>query len=109
MQARKIFIRSGLALAILSATGWLASVPAGAQTYGAAPAKQADATKPTDDDAAEFTKLDANKDGVLDKKEAAMEPRLLVNYNAADANKDSKIDKKEWTAFQKNKALVVKK
>ena len=40
---------------------------------------------------------------------AAMEPRLLANFDAADTNKDGKIDKNEWAAFQKNKALVIKK
>ena len=63
----------------------------------------------TDDDAAEFAKLDKNKDGMIDKTEAAMEPRLLTNFDAADTNKDGKIDKNEWAAFQKNKAPVVKK
>jgi EF hand len=29
--------------------------------------------------------------------------------DAADTNKDGKIDKNEWAAFQKNKALVIKK
>ena len=84
MQARKMFVGSGLVLAILSGAGLIASLPAAAQTSPSA----APATK-TDDDAAEFAKLDANKDGFIDKKEAAMEPRLLTNFDAADKNKDS--------------------
>ena len=36
----------------------------------------------TDDDAAEFAKLDKNKDGALDKTEAILEPRLLANFVA---------------------------
>jgi hypothetical protein len=104
MQARKIITGSGLVLAILSATGWIVSLPANAQTYpSAAPAKQ------TDDNAAEFGRLDTNKDGFIDKKEAVAEPRLLANFDAADTNKDGKVDKAEWAAFQKNKALTVKK
>jgi hypothetical protein len=92
MQARKMLIRSGLALALLSGAGLIASLPAGAQTSpGAAPATR------TDDDA-EFTKLDANKDG-FDKKEPILEPLLLANFDAADKNKDGKVDKKEWTDF----------
>ena len=62
----------------------------------------------TDDDAAEFVKLDKNKDGFLDKTEAIMEPRLLANFDAADTNKDGKVDKNEWAAFQKNKGSIKK-
>ena len=64
MQARKMFVGSGLVLAILSGAGLIASLPAAAQTSPSA----APATK-TDDDAAEFAKLDANKDGQLDAAE----------------------------------------
>jgi len=103
MQARKILIRSGLALAILGAAGLVTSIPASAQTT------PAPAAKTTDDDAAEFAKLDKNKDGFVDKTEAVMEPRLLTNFDAADTNKDGKVDKNEWAAFQKNKSLVIKK
>jgi EF hand domain-containing protein len=103
MQAKKMLVGSGLVLAMLGGAGLIASFPAVAQTSPSG----APATK-TDDDAAEFVKLDANKDGFLDKKEAIMEPRLLTNFDAADTNKDGKIDKKEWADFQKNKALVKK-
>ena len=91
-----------MVLATLSAAGLITSLPAGAQTSPAPAAKQ------TDDDAAEFAKLDANKDGFLDKKEAVLEPRLLMNFDAADTNKDGKVDKNEWAAFQKNKGSLKK-
>ena len=104
MQARKMLVGSGLVLAILSGVGLIASLPAAAQTSPSA----APAAKKTDDDAAEFAKLDANKDGFLDKKEAILEPRLLTNFDAADTNKDGKIDKKEWADFQKNKGSMKK-
>jgi len=103
MQARKMLIGSGLALALLGGAGLIASLPAGAQTSpGAAPATK------TDDNAAEFARLDANKDGFIDKKEAVLEPRLVTNFDAADTNKDGKIDKKEWADFQKNKNSMKK-
>ena len=103
MQARKMLIGSGLALALLSGVGLITSLPAGAQTSpGAAPATK------TDDDDAEFARLDANKDGFIDKKEAILEARLLANFDAADTNKDGKIDKKEWAEFQKNKSSMKK-
>jgi hypothetical protein len=106
MQVDNLLIKSGLVLSILGAAG-LVTLPVAAQTSpGMAPAATA---KATDDDAAEFVKLDKNKDGVLDKAEAILEPRLLANFDAADTNKDGKIDKNEWAAFQKNKALVIKK
>jgi len=107
MQVSKLLIRSGLVLSTLGAAG-LAALPVAAQTSpGAAPA--ATTATQTDDDAAEFAKLDKNKDGMIDKSEAVLEPRLLTNFDAADTNKDGKIDKAEWAAFQKNKALMIKK
>ena len=103
MQARKMLVGSGLVLAMLGAAGLITSLPAGAQTSPSA------TTAPkTDDDLAEFAKLDANKDGFLDKKEAILEPRLLMNFDAADTSKDGKVDKKEWTDFQKNKGSLKK-
>lgn len=122
MEARKLLIRSGLLLSMLGAAG-LVSLPVAAQTYpdkapaattpktdaATTPKTDAGTTAKTDDDAAEFDKLDKNKDGALDKTEAAMEPRLLANFDAADTNKDGKVDKAEWAAFQKNKALIIKK
>jgi hypothetical protein len=107
MEIRKCLIRSGLLLSMLGAVG-LVSLPIAAQTYPAT-APAATSAKQTDDDAAEFAKLDKNKDGALDRSEAILEPRLLANFDAADTNKDGKIDKNEWAAFQKNEALIIKK
>jgi hypothetical protein len=107
MQVSKCVRNSGLALFVLGAAGLIA-LPVAAQTSpGTTPA--ATTAKQTDDDAAEFAKLDKNNDGVIDKSEAVLEPRLLSNFDAADTNKDGKIDKGEWAAFQKNKSLIIKK
>ena len=107
MQVSKCMRNSGLALFVLGATG-LITLPVAAQTSpGMAPA--ATTAKQTDDNAAEFARLDKNKDGVIDKSEAVLEPRLLTNFDAADTNKDGKIDKSEWAAFQKDKSLIIKK
>ena len=54
-----------------------------------------------DDDAAEFAKLDKNKDGFLDKTEATMEPKLLGKWAEADTNKDGKVSKEEFLAFER--------
>ena len=101
MQTRKRVVATGLVLALFGAAGWLLAGPASADTT-------AGAARQTDDNAAEFAKLDANKDGFVDKKEAVMEPRLLGNFGTADANNDGKIDKSEWAAFQKNKPMAKK-
>ena len=125
-------LRSGLVLSLLGGAALVASLPASAQTYNSpsntpsantppastpssAPSMNAPsntssttAAKTTDDDAAEFGRLDKNKDGFIDKSEAILEPRLLTNFEAADTNKDGKIDMNEWKAFQKNKDLVKK-
>jgi hypothetical protein len=58
------------------------------------------ATRPGDDDAIEFEKLDKNHDGVLDKAEAMLEPALLANFAKADTNKDGKISKEEFLSFE---------
>jgi Ca2+-binding EF-hand superfamily protein len=101
-------LRSGLVLSFLGGAALVSSLPVSAQTT---PNKTPSTTaaKATDDDAAEFARLDKNKDGFIDKTEAMLEPRLVTNFDAADANKDGKIDKTEWAVFQKNKDLVVKK
>ena len=103
---RTTLLRSGLILSFLGGAALVSSLPASAQTTPNTPS--ATPAKATDDDAAEFMRLDKNKDGLIDKTEAILEPRLLTNFNAADTNKDGKIDKSEWTSFQKNKDLVKK-
>src|ERR1700730_13144767 len=103
---RTTLLRSGLVLSFLGGAALVSSLPLSAQTTPNTPS--ATAAKATDDDAAEFTRLDKNKDGFIDKTEAVLEPRLLTNFDAADTNKDGKIDKNEWKAFQKNKDLVKK-
>src|SRR5436853_3335775 len=85
MRTNKMIVVSGLALSIVGAAGLIASLPAAAQTQpGAAPSMAP--AKATNDDAAEFAKLDKNKDGFIDKTEAVVEPRLLTNFDAADTN-----------------------
>src|ERR1700693_4621976 len=107
MMKRITLLRSGLVLSFLGGAELGASVLVAAQTT---PYKTPSTTAPktTDDDAAEFARLDKNKDGFIDKSEAILEPRLMTNFEAADTNKDGKIDKNEWKAFQKNKDLVKK-
>jgi hypothetical protein len=107
MMKRTTLLRSGLVLSFLGGAALVSSPPVSAQTT---PYKTPSTTaaKTTDDDAAEFARLDKNKDGFVDKTEAIAEPRLMTNFDAADTNKDGKIDKNEWKAFQKNKDLVKK-
>ena len=100
-------LRSGLVLSLLGGAALVSSLPVSAQTTPSN-TPLTTAAKATDDDAAEFARLDKNKDGFIDKTEAILEPRLMTNFNAADTKKDGKIDKNEWKAFQKNKDLVKK-
>src|ERR1700693_1054779 len=102
-----MLLRSGLVLSLLGGAALVSSLPASAQTTPSN-APSPTAAKTTDDDAAEFARLDKNGDGFIDKSEAILEPRLMTNFEAADTNKDGKIDKNEWKAFQKNKDLVKK-
>jgi len=107
MMKRTTLLRSGLVLSFMGGAALVSSLPASAQTTPSS-APSTTAAKVTDDDAAEFARLDKNKDGFVDKTEAIVEPRLRTNFDAADTNKDGKIDKNEWKAFQKNKDLVKK-
>jgi hypothetical protein len=107
MMKRTTLLRSGLILSFLGGAALVLSLPVSAQTTPSN-TPSTTAAKTTDDDAAEFTRLDKNKDGFVDKTEAILEPRLMTNFNAADTNKDGKIDQNEWKAFQKNKDLVKK-
>lgn len=55
---------------------------------GAGPAAQARQSS--------FEQIDRNKDGMLDKSEAAAVPGLSANFERADANRDGKLDKVEF-------------
>jgi EF hand len=115
MQTSKWVVRSGLVLAVLGAAGLVTAVPAAAQTYKT-PATTTEPAKPStmaparagDDDAAEFAKLDKNKDGFLDKGEATMEPKLLGKWAEVDTNKDGKISKEEFLAFERKEQTAKK-
>jgi hypothetical protein len=45
---------------------------------------------------ADFEKVDANKDGGVDKKEAGAVPGLLAAFDKADANHDGRLDRSEF-------------
>jgi len=115
MQTSQWVVRSGLVLSVLAAAGLMTALPAAAQTQkpsttATEPAKPS-TTAPAragDDDAAEFAKLDKNKDGVLDKGEATMEPKLLGKWSEADTNKDGKISKEEFLTFERKENTAKK-
>ena len=118
MTQRSFWIRYGVAPALLGAACLGTSVLASAQgtnatttppaatttapsTNGMKPATNATTPKAGEDDAMEFAKLDKNHDGVVDKAEAMLEPRLLTGFAKADVNKDGKIDKSEFLSFER--------
>jgi hypothetical protein len=107
MQTKQWLVRSAVMLSVLGAAGLMTAVPSAAQTQkpstNTAPSKPATvaAARAGEDDAAEFAKLDKNKDGFLDKAEAVMEPKVLAKWADADANKDGKISKEEFLAFER--------
>ena len=114
MQTRQWVVRSGLVLSVLGAAGLMMALPAAAQTQK--PSTATEPAKPStmaparadDDEAAEFAKLDKNKDGFLDKGEATMEPKLLAKWAEADTNKDGKISKDEFLAFESKEQAAKK-
>jgi Ca2+-binding EF-hand superfamily protein len=105
MQTRQWAVRCGLVLSALAAAGLMTALPAAAQTQKSTtgePAKSSTMapSRAGDDSAAEFAKLDKNKDGFIEKSEATMEPKLLGKWAEADTNKDGKISKEEFLAFE---------
>ncbi|KLD70108.1 EF-hand domain-containing protein [Xanthomonas pisi] len=76
MTSRKPF----LALAVLAA------LSAGA-VFAATPPVAGDAPRPG--------KLDSNNDGVIDRSEAAADPRLAAQFDTLDTNKDGKLSRDE--------------
>jgi hypothetical protein len=47
-----------------------------------------------------FTKLDADKDGMVSKKEASKNKDLTAKWDTLDTNKDGKLDQGEFAAFE---------
>lgn len=43
-----------------------------------------------------FEQADRNKDGMIDKSEAAVVPGLSANFEKMDTNKDGKLDRSEF-------------
>jgi Ca2+-binding EF-hand superfamily protein len=50
-------------------------------------------------DAVSFAKLDANKDGYIDVREASASPKLVELFARADANKDGRLSREEFAAI----------
>jgi hypothetical protein len=67
----------------------LLAVTAGAALAQSAATPDADAPSPP------RKPLDANKDGVVDRSEAAAHPRLAARFDTLDKNKDGKLDRSE--------------
>ena len=113
MQTRQWVVRSGLVLSVLGVAGLMTTVPAAAQTQK--PSSTTEPAKPSttapragEDNAVEFARLDKNKDGFIDKGEAAMEPKLLGKWVEIDTNKDGKISKEEFLAFERKEHTAKK-
>jgi hypothetical protein len=105
MQSKQWLVRSGLALSVFGVGGLIASLPAAAQSQQPSTATEAKpstmAPAKANDQAADFTKLDKNNDGFLDKGEAATDAKLLGKWAEADTNKDGKISKDEFLSYKK--------
>ncbi|WP_017912413.1 EF-hand domain-containing protein [Xanthomonas sp. SHU 166] len=69
-------------LAVLSGTAY------------AVPPPPADPAAPAD--AGGIAALDKNGDGVIDRSEAAADPRLVQHFDAMDKNHDGKLSRDEW-------------
>jgi len=55
----------------------------------------------------QFSKLDANGDGMVSSEEATADPVLSKDWAAADLNQDGQLERAEFSAFeQKSKAVA---
>jgi hypothetical protein len=72
--------------------GAAAPAPSRGASAGATTA-QAPATEPS---RPPFDEVDRNKDGFLDKSEAAAVPGLSANFERVDTNRDGKLDRDEF-------------
>ncbi|HEB94832.1 MAG TPA: hypothetical protein ENI96_00175 [Sedimenticola thiotaurini] len=48
----------------------------------------------------QFTRLDANGDGMISMDEAAVDSELTKAWSAIDANQDGQIERAEFSAFE---------
>ena len=58
------------------------------------------ATAPASGSGDVFTKLDADKDGMVSKKEASKNKDITAKWDTLDTNKDGKLDQGEFAAFE---------
>lgn len=82
---------------LLSALVLSAGTTAYAQSTAAPMAGTAQASATAKDLDAAFAKADVNKDGKLDKKEAAMMPAIADKFDQLDTNGDGFISREEFS------------
>jgi EF hand domain-containing protein len=51
--------------------------------------------------AAEFARLDADRDGYISRAEALKDPEVVRTFRRADADKDGKLDPREFATAQR--------
>jgi hypothetical protein len=83
MKAKSLLSKSGLLAALLGVGIGLTGI-----THAADDPKAAES---------DFKKLDADKDGAINKEEASRMQGLPELFDAADANKDGKLDPSEFS------------
>ena len=90
---------------LLVGAGAIAAPPAEDQMSKdpATEAMPANTTQTTSATKAEFDARDANRDGYIDKQEAAIDKKLLSQFNTLDSNKDGKLS---ITEFMSAKGLA---
>lgn len=56
----------------------------------------------------QFSKLDANGDGMISMEEAATDSKLTEAWSAVDANQDGQIERAEFSAFEEQSKAMSK-
>ena len=85
---------TGLALAQISPPPPSSTSPSSTSPSSAAPSSGSSGSSDA------FAKLDADKDGMVSKKEAAKDKSVTAKWDTLDANKDGKLDPGEFAAFE---------
>ena len=89
---------TGLALAQISPPPPSSTSPSSTSPSSTSPSSTGSSSASGSSDA--FAKLDADKDGMVSKKEAAKDKSVTAKWDTLDTNKDGKLDPGEFAAFE---------
>jgi hypothetical protein len=91
-------MKSKTLLALAAASAFLVPLETGAQQTND-PAASARGAASQRGSAAQFNRLDTNKNGSISREEAAAAPDIIVIFPVLDTNSDNQVSQGEWNAY----------